>query len=156
MTYVSLEKEQRGKGIDEVPEEDAAYRDAGARAGDARARDDEIVTDGYDETEGHALEDLVDLWVDEGKATLHRLWAWLTGDRGLLREHPSDVAELATYWVRAPMAGNSTGLRWVQRVHGFTIGAAGTLLGYSFAWLSQRPLRSVCFLLLAFIVWRFS
>lgn len=160
MTYVDVTKEQSRKGNGSVPDGSEAHRDAGARAGDARARDDEIVTDGDDETGGHAdrtaLEDVVDLWADETKRTSLRLWAWLTGDRGLLSEHPAALADLATYWVRAPMAGHSGLLRFVQRLHGFTVGLAGTAVGYTFAWLTQRPLRSVCFALLAFIVWRFS
>jgi hypothetical protein len=159
VTYVEVEKGQSGKGIDEMPLGEEPYRDAGARAGGARARDEEIVTDGDDESEAadgqFDLEGVVDLWVDEGKKTLWRLWSWLTGDRGLLREHPADIADLATYWVRSPMAGNSSGLRWVQRIHGFTFGLIGTAVGYAFAWLCQRPLRTICFLLLSFIVWRY-
>lgn len=159
MTYVDVTKGHSSKGNGAVPEAGEVHRDAGARAGDARARDEQIVTDSHDETSEHAdrnvLEDLVDLWVDETKRTWQRLWAWLTGDRGLLSEHPAALADLATYWVRAPMAGNSGFLRWVQRIHGFTVGLAGTAVGYTIAWLTQRPLRSACFALLAFIVWRF-
>lgn len=159
MTYVDLQEGQSGKGNGSMPEADEAHRDAGARAGDARARDDQIVTNSDDETGGHAqqalLEDLIDRWVDEGKRTLNRLWAWLTGDRGLLSEHPASIADLAVYWVRAPLAGASTFLRWVQRIDGFVLGGFGTITGYAWAWLWQRPLRRYCFLLLALIVWRY-
>lgn len=159
MTEVVVEKEQKSKSNGPLPEAGEAHRVGGARAGDARARDARSVTDSDDETgEGDTptgVEEHVNRWVDEAKATLERLWSWLSRERGLLTEHPAALLDLAIYWWRAPMAGASGLLRFLQRADGFTAGLFFTLTGYAWAWLGQRPLRRYCFLLLALIVWRF-
>jgi hypothetical protein len=99
---------------------------------------------------------LVDLWVDNGKATAQRLAAWFGRSSGLGREHPADFYDLFLYWTRAPMAGSFTPLRWVQRIDGFVIGLPLTLVGYAFAWLGQRPLRRFTAAVIALIIWRLS
>jgi hypothetical protein len=151
---------QSGKGIDPVPFEDAAHRDAGARAGDARARDEQIVTDGDDEPPPPAdlfdVEALINLWADQAKATSARIWAWFSGDRGVGREHPGSPVDLFTYWWRAPMAGSSQALRWVQRIDALMVAAPGVAGFTAFRWLWERPLRRYLFILLAFITWRYS
>lgn len=164
MTDVPFEKEQRGKGNGPMPEVHEPHRVADARARDARARDDDIVTDSNDQDAGTGttdapssdLESLVNLWVDEAKTTLERLWGWLSRERGLLSEHPASLADLAAYWWRSPMAGDAGVWRFLQRLHGFTFGLFFTVTGYAWAWLGQRPLRSLTFLILFTIVWRFS
>lgn len=160
MTETVAEKGQKSKGNEPMPQAGEPTASEATRARDARARDEEIVTDRDDTADDAApaegVEALLDLWMDEAKATAARIWAWLAGDRGLLREHPAPLADLLPYWLRAPMAGNSTFLRWVQRIDGFTVGLFFTSSGYSWAWIGQKPLRRYCFLLLAFIVWRFS
>lgn len=160
MTEIVDEEEQSSKGNEPVPFEHEPHRDAGARAGDARARDEQIVTDGDDEPPPDAdlfdLEALVNLWADEAKATAHRLWAWFSGDRGLGREHPGSPVDLGTYWWRAPMAGRSQALRWVQRIDGFLVAAPGVSALTALRWLWERPLRRYTSFLLAFITWRYS
>ena len=159
MTYIEVEKGQSGKGIEAMPEGEGSNASEGRDTRDARARDDLIVTDGDESCDEDAprsaLEDLIDLWMDHGKATLHKLWRWFAKDTGLGKEHPAALADLFAYWWRAPMAGDSTFLRWVQRIDGFTIGLFFALSGRAWAWLGERPLRRSCFLLLLFIVWRF-
>jgi hypothetical protein len=160
VTETVSEKKQKGKGNGPMPEVGEVHRDAGARARVARARADDIVTDSdtpaEDDKAGTGLEALVNLWVDEAKATAARLWGWLSRERGLLSEHPASLADLCTYWWRAPMAGSAGVWRFLQRLHGFTFGLFFTCTGYAWAWLGQRPLRSLCFLLLSTIVWRLS
>lgn len=164
MTDAVPEKGQRGKGNGPMPEAGDPHRVADARARDARARDDDIVTDsddreadtGPDEDSETDLETLINLWVDEAKATAERLWGWLSRERGLLSEHPASLADLAVYWWRSPMSGGAGAWRFLQRLHGFTFGLFFTFTGYAWAWLGQRPLRSLTFLILFTIVWRFS
>lgn len=172
MTYVPVAKRQTGKEAKEQRPDSETLRVAGARAGDARGRArDAIVTDSdntslpdledaapepSDELTDEQLETLVDLWAEEARATAARLWSWLNRDRGILREHPAPLLDLAAYWWRAPMAGGLPFLIWVQRVHGLTIGLAATFVGYAFAWLGQRPLRSLTFIVLFWITWRLS
>jgi hypothetical protein len=160
---VSVES-AKSKGNEPLLEPGEPHRVAGARTRDARARDDVIVTDSdpdsaetdADDTPDGGLEALVNLWVDEAKATLERLWGWLSRERGLLAEHPAALADLFAYWWRSPMAGDSGAWRFLQRIHGFTFGLFFTFTGYAWAWLGQRPLRSLTFLVLFTIVWRFS
>jgi hypothetical protein len=164
VTETRFEKEAKSKGNGPMPDPQEPHRVADARARDARARDDDIVTDSDshpddetpDEDTGTTLETLVNLWVDEAKATLERLWSWLSREKGLLSEHPASLADLAAYWWRAPMAGDAGVWRFLQRLHGFTFGLFFTFTGYAWAWLGQRPLRSLTFLILFTIVWRFS
>jgi hypothetical protein len=160
VTEIVDEEEQSSKGNGPVPFEPAVHRDAGARAGDARARDEQIVTDGDDEPPPDAdlfdLEALINLWADQAKATSERIWAWLTGDRGVLSEHPASPADLFAYWWHAPMAGKSSGLRWVQRIDALLVAAPGAAGFRAAGWLWERPLRRYLFILLAFITWRYS
>jgi hypothetical protein len=110
-----------------------------------------------DETAGPDGEPgLVDLWVDELKSTARRLGEWTGREASVTREQPASLHDLALYWRAAPMAGGNPLLRLLQRLDGFTLGVAFTLAGYAFAWIGQRPLRRVTFLLFAFIVWRFT
>lgn len=154
----------KSKGNTSMPEAHGPHRVADARARDARARDDDIVTDSNPEDAAASLEDppsagletLVNMWVDEAQATLQHLWGWLSRERGLLSEHPASLADLTAYWWRSPMAGDSGAWRFLQRIHGFTFGLFFTFTGYAWAWLGQRPLRSLTFLVLFTIVWRFS
>jgi hypothetical protein len=159
VTYIEVEKEQSSKGNEAMPLGEESNASEGRDARDARARGDAIVTDGdescAENTPSTLLERLIDLWIDHGKTTLHKLWRWFAKDTGLGQEHPAPLAELFAYWWRAPMAGDSTFLRWVQRIDGFTIGLFFALTGRAWAWLGERPLRRSCFLLLLFIVWRF-
>lgn len=159
MTETAAEKGQRGKGNEPMPQAGEPTASEATRARDARARDEEIVTDGddtpADDAPAEGLEALVDLWIDEAKATLERLWRWLSGDRSVLREHPSDIVTLVEYWWRAPMAGASKFLRGLQRADAALIAAPGVAFFTAGRWLWERPLRRTCFFLLAFIVWRF-
>jgi hypothetical protein len=98
----------------------------------------------------------IDIWADSAKDTFRRLWEWFGRDTGFGQEHPPCLSDLFMYWSAAPMAGDNPVLRWVQRVHGFTLGLIFTLIGYAFAWLGQRPLRQFTFLLIFFIFWRLS
>lgn len=164
MTDTAFEERAKGKGNDPMPEAGEPHRVADARARDARARDEEIVThsddqepdEAADDEAGTDLETLINLWVDEAKATAARLYGWLSRERGLLSEHPASLADLAAYWWRSPMSGGAGVWRFLQRLHGFTFGLFFTFTGYACAWLGQRPLRSLTFLILFTIVWRFS
>lgn len=160
MTETVAEKGQWAKGNESMPEAGEPTASEATRARDARARDEEIVTDGGDippvEAAAEGLEGLLDLWIDEAKATLERLWRWMSGDRSVLREHPADLVALVEYWWRAPMAGSSGFLRFLQRLDAALFAAPGVAFFTAARWLWERPLRRTCFFLLALIVWRFS
>lgn len=150
MSAVPLRNEQRGKGNGPLPEIDAELRDAG----DARTRAEDAppsVPVPVPQAPG-----FVDIWVDQAKETWAQLWLWANKDGGLLTDQPASLRDLSRYWWEAPMAGSSTYLRWVQRVDGFTFGLLFTIIGRSFGWLGEKPIRRLVTLFVLFVILRWS
>lgn len=153
---------QKGKGNGPLLKEEAPYAtEAGARTGpQARARGS--VTEGDDirddveseEDDFAAVDEVVELWVQQAKATLGKLGNWPGRNSGFKAEHPASTYDLLAYAKRAPMAGGVPFLRGVQRVHCFLVALPASWFLYALAWLMQRPLRSLCFLVFVVIVWR--
>lgn len=150
---MTVTKEQLGKGNGQLPDSAEPIATQTTRACDAPAREADSVTGG-DAEDVSVLEGLLDQWVEEGKSTGRRLGDWFARDSALRREHPASLGELFRYWVQAPMAGGVPLLKWVQRIDGFTAGLFGTVTGYAWAWLWQRPLRRYTFIVLGVVVWR--
>lgn len=152
---------QKGKGNGPLLEEGRPYATEGRAPTRAPARARDSVTEGdrRGDTEGdeevfNAVDEVVELWLRQAKDTFKKLRTWPARNSGFLAEHPASTFDLLAYAKDAPMAGGVPALRILQRLHAFLIGIPASWALYALAWLLQRPLRSVCFLIFAVIVWR--
>lgn len=153
---------QSAKGNGPLLEEEQPYA---TEARDARARPqarEASVTEGdhqrgaveVDEDDFSAVDEVVDLWLEQAKETLRKLGNWPGRNSGFKAEHPASTFDLLAYAKAAPMAGGVPALKFLQQVHCFLVAIPLSWFLYTAAWLVQRPARSLCFLIFAVVVWR--
>ncbi|MCW2900889.1 MAG: hypothetical protein JWO67_3154 [Streptosporangiaceae bacterium] len=149
---------QSAKGNGSLLNEERSYateaRDAGAREASVTEGDDTEVSDDSDDEDFSAVDEVVELWVQQAKDTFRKLGNWPGRNSGFKAEHPASTYDLLAYAKRAPMAGGVPALRGLQRVHCFLVAIPASWSLYALAWILQRPLRSVCFLIFVVIMWR--
>lgn len=159
---MNTQERAKSKGNGPLLEEEAPYAaEAGARTGpQARARDSVTEGDDWrdepddDADDFSAVDEVVELWIEQAKATFGKLGNWPGRNSGFKAEHPASTYDLLAYAKRAPMAGGAPFFRGLQRAHCFLVAIPASWFLYALAWLLQRPLRSICFVIFAVIVWR--